>query len=138
MNTKVNKIVKKFETQIKSISVYEAEKLYNELKQEYYPKKDTKPYLKQNPTASEARKYAIALEKYESEESIRKQVKEDYVAINSGLRDVLEYKVKDSAGLFEIPEQYRDKAYKFAYNAGHSCGMSEVYVVLTELLEIFD
>jgi hypothetical protein len=56
----------------------------------------------------------------------------------SRVYSLLTIKLKEDSGLNTIPEQYRDKVYAYAYEQGHSSGMSEVSIYLERLLQIFD
>ena len=52
------------------------------------------------------------------------------------------YKIPSIPKLVEIiaslPEQYREKVYRLAWQEGHSAGYHEVYQWLTRLVEIFE
>ena len=49
----------------------------------------------------------------------------------------LDYKINAEKLLEQVPEQYRDKLWEYAYMQGHSCGYQEVYNYMLDLVEIF-
>jgi flagellar biosynthesis/type III secretory pathway protein FliH len=102
-----------------------------------YPDRPKRPFLSNKPGSVAAAKYAEELALYENEnaeylESI-KLAREH----NRKIDQLIEAFIREESGLNTIPEQYRDKVYRHAYQTGHSSGFSEIYNHLLDLIEIF-
>jgi hypothetical protein len=89
-------------------------------------------------TAQEHREYADKLEQYEKEMEEYK-VQDNMCKIHNLKVDtlILDF-IKNEAGLNSIPEQYRNKVFSKAWSDGHSDGYYEVFMQLSELINIFD
>lgn len=124
---------------IEGLSIYEAEKQIKEYLSPLFVSKPVQPKLKsQTPTEEELkvyktqiREYEVALDKYKTEDAF-------YRKEGSRLFDLLEEKIKEDSGLNDIPEQYRNKVYSYAWEQGHSSGFGEVYNYLCSLVNIFN
>ena len=102
-----------------------------------YPKRPAQPKFPHGRTSVEAKQYAIDLEEWE-------KLKQDYderlavwKADENSINDVIVAYIKDAAALDTVPEQYREKVYRQAYEDGHSSGYYEVFHKLDTLVEIF-
>jgi hypothetical protein len=123
---------------IKNLSAYEAEKQIRDYLRELYVNKPRAPLLMNNkPTKEAVERYTIAVEQYTLDLAEYKTKDEVYRAESLRLWNLLENKIKEDSGLNDIPEQYRDKVYSYAYQQGHSSGYSEVYNYLLDLVDIF-
>lgn len=103
-----------------------------------YPEKPRKPVLLTGATSDDIRKYADAFDEFQIKfaEFEAKRV-EYYQRKNEVEASVAEF-IKDESGFYFIPEQYRDKVWRIAWEEGHSAGYHEVYQWLTRLVEIFE
>lgn len=120
------------------MSVYDAEKEIREYLSNLYTSQPKKPTLKNNtPTAEELSTYIEQSKKYDLVLEEFKTKKDLYESEGLRLYSLLEEKIKDYSGLNDIPEQYRDKVYRYAYSQGHSSGYVEVYQYLCDLVDIF-
>lgn len=59
-------------------------------------------------------------------------------AHNRAVNNLIEEYILEESGLNTIPEQYRDKVGRYAYDVSHSSGHYEVYQTLCELVKIFN
>jgi hypothetical protein len=124
---------------IDGLSIYEAESKIREYLRELYVSKPKEPLLKSlKPTEEEVSNFLAEKEKYKTDLEDYKTKDEFYRKESSRLYSLLEYKIKEDSGLNNIPEQYRDKVYSYAYQQGHGSGYGEVYNYLLDLVEIFD
>ena len=103
-----------------------------------YPTAPKKPYLSSKHTSEEAKQYALDLAEYEEKMVAHRKVKEEYNLASSEVDGIIVEYIKEVSGLNRIPEQYRDKLYRKAYEDGHSSVYHEVYLELVELVEIFE
>lgn len=111
-----------------------------EFAQEFYPKineSPTKPFLKRNPTSTEAIAYAKALEQFEKSEIEYAKKETEYYKAKEEVDVIIRAYVKDMAGFHRIPEKYRDKVWSKAWEDGHSSGYSEIYNCLSGLVDLF-
>jgi hypothetical protein len=124
---------------LENLSVYEAERQIREYLDTLYVNKPKEPLLITNkPTKEEIEDYAKKVEQYHLDSAEYKDKNDLYKIESRRLWDLLEEMLKEDSGLNNIPEQYRDKVYYYAYRQGHGSGYSEVYTYLCELVEIFN
>jgi hypothetical protein len=108
------------------------------------PEYKTKPrtsdfYKKSNdPTPKELRAYADAVEGHQKYEKSRERAQKKQRNATPNTGNLLEQFIRHESGLVNIPKQYQDKTYRFAWDKGHSSGYSEVFYYLQELVEIFE
>ena len=104
-----------------------------------YPKQPaTKPFLKNGHTTQDVLDYAAKLADFEKVMEVYHKEKEKYnETVNIINSAIVEY-IKQSSGLYDIPEQYRSKVYSLAYENGHSDGYYSVYYKLCDLVDIFE
>jgi len=102
-----------------------------------YPSRPSKPYLKHGHSSIEAKQYVIDLEDWEKTKADYDKNMIAYKGNQNAITEVIVEYIKDMAGLNTIPEQYRDKVYRQAWEDGHSSGYYEVYLKLDSLVEIF-
>lgn len=121
------------------LSVYEAEKRIKTHLNELYVSKPREPRLKSTtPTEEELSSFLAEKEEY------KKLLEEYNININfyelesKRLYDILDDIIREDSGLNDIPEEYRNKVYRYAWERGHFSGYSEVYNCLCDLVEIFD
>jgi hypothetical protein len=115
-----------------------------ELKREASQKVEIPPY-KSKPkspdkmsTSKEIREYANELEEWEKYDKERNKAIKKSERAGSNVPELLEDFIKIESGLTtKVPEKYRDKVYSYAWERGHSCGYSEVYIHLCDLVNIF-
>jgi hypothetical protein len=102
------------------------------------PVKPSRPVLQKDATSDDALKYAELLKRFESDSEVfmseLKVYKDKCQLIDKQIVDL----IYDISGLNNIPEQYRDKVYNYAYQAGHAYGYQEIYSKLQDLVEIFE
>ncbi len=102
-----------------------------------YPSKPFNPSVKNRPTAAEARAYADAKEKYDS---VDKPAYEAEIAAYRADEARLLQKFWDDAakelGYTNNPK--RAKLEQKAWETGHSSGLSEVYIYLSDLVELIE
>lgn len=103
-----------------------------------YPDRPKKPLLSQNAGSVSAAKYAEELAAYEKEYAEYAESRKLIQDHNGKIDQLIEAFVREESGLNTIPEQYRDKVYRHAYQTGHSSGFSEIYNHLLDLIEIFE
>jgi hypothetical protein len=124
---------------IENDSIYDAELKISKYLTEIYFKKPYEPNLASTrPSTEEIKKYNILKKEYDSNLKLYKDNQAFYMSEKSRVYSLLTIKLKEDSGLNTIPEQYRDKVYAYAYEQGHSSGMSEVSIYLERLLQIFD
>lgn len=96
-----------------------------------YPIKPKRPDLAYNATSTEIRihadkvaQYEVAMQKYEAERDIYKQCESELL---------LEFKndAIDEVGL--KGHEASERAYSYAWEQGHSCGLQDVYTILVEI-----
>lgn len=103
-----------------------------------YPKKPTKPFLKNGHSSEDTVKYAESLKEYETLMEEYRSGMEEYRIAKNNVEKVIEEYIKDMAVITTVPPQYRDKVYQKAWADGHSSGFYEVYNCLNDLIEIFE
>lgn len=86
----------------------------------------------------EVKEYAVKLEQYEEELREYNKHYKEYKELSSRIEELKERYIRFESGLNKIPEQYQDKVYNYAYEAGHSNGYSEVLNELYDLVQIFN
>ena len=102
-----------------------------------YKSKPSKPRMNSNPTLDSVDDFRRRLVIYNERMEEHDKYMEKQIKINSFLSEKLEDKMKEEAGLYDIPEQYQGKVYRVAYDMGHSSGYAEVYNYLMTLVGIF-
>lgn len=96
------------------------------------PEKPTKPRLKTNPTAVEARAYADALEEYESEMRTYKENLGWYHHEQTDLLIKFQNKLREDYGLHSTEF---DVIWDEAHGRSHSYGLQEVYYEFDRLYD---
>ncbi len=89
-----------------------------------YPAKPTKPSLGRNPSSTEARAFADALEEYEREFKGYEELKRFYQSKMSALHHEFTDKLKAEYGMGDAEF---DAIWGEAYDRGHSGGLQEVF-----------
>ena len=126
------------------VDSYGSDGVYNavEFVKTLYPKFPESPAKPKLPTIKstpeEHRQYADDLEKYEKLMVTYKKEKEKCQIKVNELNSELEKFIKEMSGLNSIPEQYRSKVWTLAQEKGHSCGLTEIYHELRDLVRIFE
>ncbi len=124
---------------IKEMSEYDAIKWVVDHINSHYPKNNIKrPILVSNPTSDQAIEYGLALKIYEGTMEKYKEILADYKIYETKMNTLLEYYITDAADLNSVPDIYRSKLYRMAYQRGHSSGMYSVFQELVELVDIFN
>lgn len=101
------------------------------------PQKEKPKYKSTSMSPKELRTLANEIEEWEKYDKKRNDaLKKQRHGVNIG--EMMEEFIREASGLNEIPKQYRDKVYRHAWESGHACGYSEVYIHLQELVEIFN
>lgn len=90
------------------------------------------------PSSESLKAYAEAMEKYENYEVAKEEARKIQSEEAINVYEIIVEFIKEKSGLNTIPEKYREKVYRFAYENGHSSGYTEVYYYLQELVEIFE
>jgi len=126
------------------LTTYEVINRVYELKREVREKVEIPPYkLKPKAnnakTPAELRALADEIEEWEKYEKKRKAAIRKSERSEADVSELIEDFVKIDSGLTtKVPEKYRDKIYRIAWDRGHGCGFSEVYNYLVELVEVFE
>jgi hypothetical protein len=124
---------------LEGLDVHEAQEKIREYLDSLYVRKPIAPQLKsKSPTVEELKSYSEARIVYEKELENYMQDNDLYNQESNRVWSLLEEKIKEDSGLNDIPKQYRDKVYSYAYQQGHSSGYGEVYNYLIDLVNIFD
>jgi hypothetical protein len=89
-----------------------------------YPAKPTKPTLGRNPSSTEARAFADALEEYEREFKGYEEDKRYYQSQMSALHKEFLNKLKAD---YAMGDEEFDAIWSEAYDRGHSGGLGEVF-----------
>lgn len=126
------------------LSTYNVINRLYELKREEREKVEIPPY-KSKPknsnakTPAELRALADDIEEWEKYEKKRNAAIRKSERDEANISELIEEFVKIDSGLTtKVPEKYRDKIYRIAWDRGHSCGFTEVYNYLVELVEVFE
>lgn len=101
-----------------------------------YVENPIRPRLHGN-SFEDAKQYAINMEVYEEEMCSYLTIKAECEAHNLAIEQEVEARIKEDSGLNSIPEQYRDKVWRYAWEEGHSAGYHEVQIHLINLVDIF-
>lgn len=99
---------------------------------------NAKPKWKDHFTSVDATAFAKELEAWELDKIVTDEAKAKWKQQEIEDDQVLEIYIKDAANFKDIPEQYRDKVWSYAWSDGHSNGYSEVFNILCSLVEIFN
>lgn len=102
-----------------------------------YPKKPSKPLLKNAHTSVDVAEYQNKLIKYEGEIKECEATKTAWHKRATEIDSVIIAFIKEQAGLDTVPEQYQDKVWSKAWSDGHSDGFYSVYQKLSSLVDIF-
>ena len=97
-----------------------------------------KPIIKNDMTSEEALAYANNLAFYEKQRQDWMNKELEIREIAKGNKKVLRNFIEDQAGIFNVPEQYRDKLCSKVWDMTHSYGYCAYYQKLCELIEIFE
>lgn len=120
---------------IEGLSVYEAEREIREYLEDIWMSSPKKPKLKSTtPTKEELDEYSEEMKKYEEEKVKFETLRASYNEESQRLYDELVHKIKEDSGLFDIPQEYQDNVYWYAYQLGHSSGYGEVYGYLMDIV----
>lgn len=103
-----------------------------------YPKQPSKPFLKNGHTTQDVLDYATKLTEYGKNMEVYHKEKEEYKKATNIINSAIIEYIKQSSGLYTIPEQYQSKVYNLAYENGHSDGYYSVYYKLCDLIDIFE
>ncbi len=126
-----NYLKENFESAYKAIT-------YARSQEAKYPDYVSKPVLSKKHDAGEAVLYAASLKKYELDMADHDMLTEEAKTFNHKIDAIVEEYVRDFSGLNSVvPEQYRTKVYRLAWEDGHSGGYHEVYNKLVDLVDIF-
>lgn len=124
---------------LEGLSVYEAEKRIKTYLNDLYVHRPKEPRLKSvTPTEEELSSFLAEKEEYQKLLREYETNNDFYKSESKRLYDILDDIIREDSGLNDIPEQYRDKVYSYAWERGHSSGYSEVYNCLCDLVEIFN
>jgi len=103
-----------------------------------YPEKPKKPVLLTGATSDDMRKYADAFDEFQVKFAEFEAQRVAYYQCKFDIEQEVIKLICDESGIDSIPEQYREKVYRLAWQEGHSAGYHEVYQWLTRLVEIFE
>ena len=103
-----------------------------------YRQRPSAPKLAPNHTVEEAKTYATKLESYTTEMESWKNYRDVRNFYSKCVDEKVVEAIKREANFDIVPEKYRDKAYAYAYERGHSGGYNEVFNVLLDLVAIFE
>jgi hypothetical protein len=102
------------------------------------PKPPQKPIIKKDMNSEEALAYANNLAFYEKQRQDWLNKELEFRGIRNDNKKVLRDFIEDQAGIFNVPEQYRDKLCSKGWDMTHSYGYCAYYQKLCELIEIFE
>lgn len=102
-----------------------------------YPEPPKKPYLSHSHTSEAALAYANQLAEYEMLFQNYKEQLRLYRQNEDANHELIKDFIIENV-LMNIPEQYREKLWHFAWNREHGSGYNEVCSFLDELTEIFE
>ena len=102
------------------------------------PEKPNKPTLPAKHTAEMARAHAVNIEVFEAEFVEYDKARDTYLLNKGRIEHQVGELISRESGLFNLPEQYRDKIWSIAWKEGRSAGYHEVYQWLCKLVEIFE
>ena len=103
-----------------------------------YPQRPNKPILMAKHTSHEALIYSQELLEYEKSILTYDKLKAHYKESQFQVEDIIRKYIWNVSGLNAIEERFREKLWSKAWERGHSAGYYEVYIVLCDLLEIFE
>lgn len=99
-----------------------------------YPRKPTKPRLSSStPSAAEISEYAEKLKGFEQEENEYKENLRKYLEEDRRLNDLFKQDLFKELGIEKHPK--KDKIFSFAWELGHSSGLSTVASCADEIVE---
>jgi hypothetical protein len=99
-----------------------------------YPKGLIKPFLKKEHTSEEASQYVKNLKEYEASLPSYREAKQKYREEDYRLIELFRQDAFKELGIEKHPK--RDVAWRKAWEDGHSCGLSEVWLELQDLAEL--
>lgn len=102
-----------------------------------YAERPIKPFSPKDHSADGFIAYGQRLKIYEAEMDEYRLRKAECDAHNLAIEQEIEARIKEDSGLNSIPEQYRDKVWRYAWDQGHSAGYHEVQNHLVNLVGIF-
>jgi hypothetical protein len=103
-----------------------------------YPTKPRKPTEPKNGTSEEYRRYATLMLGYSELLTDYDKLSAEYTKASAETDAVIQAFIWKNTGLnTEVPEQYRSKVWRMAYQLGHSYGYSEIQNYLLDLVDIF-
>lgn len=103
-----------------------------------YEFKPKKPSGGLSSTATDLRKMADDLDRYEIEKDKFDWWVKTVSDYNTAVNQLIEDYLKAEAGLDRVPEKSRAKVWSKAWADGHSSGYLEVFYHLRELVDLFD
>lgn len=103
-----------------------------------YPKAPIEPKIGKTPSIEEVEVYLEKKKEYDNLMSSYPTIEKSAQENNSKIIEAIEDFIRKESGLTEIPKQYQDKVYSYAYQQGHSYGYCEVFNILLNLVEIFE
>jgi len=104
-----------------------------------YYQKPNPPKQKSYPdTADGMLNYVNALKTWEAGEQEREEEKAAVAEHNLKVQSLLKEFICSQANIRLVPEQYREKVWNHAWVEGHSSGWYDVYLILLQLVEIFE
>ena len=103
-----------------------------------YPEKPKKPVLLTGATSDDMRKYADAFDEFQVKFAEFEAQRVAYYQCKFDIEQEVIKLICDESGIDSIPEQYREKVYRLAWQEGHSAGYHEVYQWLCRFVEIFE
>ena len=102
------------------------------------PEKPNKPIAIKVGTSYEVRKYADKLEQWELATTDYKEAHNEYLAVRKEVDAILDEYIKHQANFDAVPDHYKEKVWRKAYQDGHSGGHSEIFNCLCDLVGIFE
>jgi predicted nucleic acid-binding protein len=103
-----------------------------------YPEKPKKPVLNTNYAlnATEIRKHADLVDRYELEVEVYKKKKDSYHAGLADAEDRFKKDLFEDLGITNHPKA--ERLFSKAWERGHSSGMYEVYLVAQDLVDLIN
>lgn len=100
-----------------------------------YPNRPSKPTISHSATAADARRYADDMDKWEADKAAYDDVLKAWRAEDARMTAKFREDALKAVGLWGHPKA--DKIYAFAWEHGHSSGLSEVANWLDDLADLF-
>ena len=102
-----------------------------------YPDSPRRPSRPTKDNSETLTVYLKEIKGYEINKGIYDREWEEAQAESEFYTLILAEYMKELSGLNDIPEQYRNKVYCYAWSEYHSNGLSEIYNHLLDLVDIF-